>query len=1242
MPDFREDLLVSTINKKRVIGVILIGIILISVFAFSSFLFSLIWGSQRPNPSDRLSEAEEETVILDLPPFPYNLSDFQTQFPNLTLDQLQDLFDMFDGDIDDLNLTSFSQDILALLGSEIEVFRIYDYYDFNDLSDNLWRYECFDEYVGDGWQSTAVTQDYNFYPYSDYFTYYWWLQKVRIQMPLTPSFGLNSMVIPTLFPIPFIMEGSVNANNLDYNSIKIFKDSYNCTTLNLNFTSSDAVNMSYELFGLNLPSDQEVNDSALDENLTPDPIKNKFLQFPSSKQIYLNSHPFFQDHYNILNSIINQGDNAFEVAIKIKNYLQANFTIAIDALQNDPPANGEDVVEWFCEHREGLWSEFASAFTMFCRAFNVSSRFVDGFNSRGAIEEFDSFGSYVAIKYKNIYNWAEIYVPTDISGQGMWVQMDITPILDFNLTVYSDYPFYNRPSTANLTAILGSNDTSVENRRITFYDETTQTFLGEALTDINGVASILVNINNSQVVGPHLITASYLTVVNATMYTILGNAALNLTNLISAGPIANEINISLNDPYPDEVFVQGYVYDPLNNERITNAEVNFKLFLDGTNNEILNAFSPPNTYTDNNGDFRANLYLDPSVTKGNYEVRVDFNGTWDIYGFPFTYPNINGSSNRMELDIVDETTFYLLFYIDDIEAWNYEAPSISRYSTVELKAIVLNETGDPVQGQVVDFYDHSQNLYLGSDVTDGSGIANYSYYIDNIAAGPNLVYAQLGSLINYSYFILDAPVSFYMDIWPQNLNISRTGSTDRTFVVHGFLNDIENLETVRFAYFNINMFDGPIDVAPSYLILDTGSYRTSRYGEIYAVFRVSSSTPTKNYTLRITFNGYFDYPTPVPYFFNLSTYVNFTTTSNANYELKVYDPEQIDIIFKIEGQHSLPWYDNGNPPATYNWPDIANFEVRINQSGTYAPAGSIVYLRDVYTNILLDSYTFQASDNGIHLFTIPTSSLHAGLHQIRVRYEYNSILYNTFNSTYIVINETINIDVDQNNLRIVRDQQNFMITGTVHEGGVNLRGLIVRIMLLNSSLDDNSNYLNIAGSQSIVIFNDGTFQYDINFVDLDCMQGNYYIRIDFEGSINAPGIDLFNYMTTTNSSLRNIDVIAGTYLTQNTFYTEYESQYPDLWVDGDTLYVIGNLYWDNGTALSGVIVNVTVKLFDGTIIAYNDTVLTDGSGQFNASIYIDPSNPLWPTYRDQTEIWVYFDPIVNGMNYVEASEIEFI
>ena len=1240
MPEFREDLLVSTISKKRVIGVIIVGIILISVFAFSSFLFGLIWGSQRPNPSDRLSEAEEETVILDLPPFPYNLSDFQTQFPNLTLDQLQDFFDMFDGDIDDLNLTSFSQSILALLGSEIEVFRIYDYYDFNDLSDNLWRYECFDEFVGDSWQSTAVTQDYDFYPYSDYFTYYWWLQKVRIQMPLTPSIGLNSMVVPTLFPIPFIMEGSVNANNLDYNSIKLYKDSYNCTTLNLNFTSSEEVNMSYELFGLDLPSDQEINNSALDESFTPDPIKNKYLQFPSSKQIYLNSHPFFQNHYNILNTIINQGDNAFEVANKIKDYLLANFTIAIDALQNDPPADGEDVVEWFCEHREGLWSEFASAFAIFCRAFNVSSRFVDGFNSRGIIEENDPYGNFVAIKYKNIYNWAEVFIPTDVSGQGIWVQMDITPILDFNLDVISEYLFYNRPSTVNLIATLTSSSSSVENRRITFNDETTQTFLGESLTDINGIASILVDLNNSHVVGPHFISASYLTIFDYTYYTILGNVQINLTDVSPA-----IVNIS--DSQPDTTRIQGYLYDPLNNKRIQNAEVNYLLFQKGTENQISNAFSPFSSYANGNGVFDTLLDLDPSVPRGNYEIRVDFNGTWDLYGFPYIFSNINGSSNRMNFNVTQEFTHLLSFFINGKPTDYPFAPNPSdllyskRGQQLNLSVTLLNELDmTPASGETIYFYDYTNgNINIGSDVTDSNGNASIQYDIlINYKSGPTLLYANFENKYNYSYYVLNESIVFNLISGPSPPEINRTGIFGTTFNIVCQLSDT----------FNNPIYYSEIALRMSRLGTDYSQYLNPQYpyfqdmiGSNLFDFNlgVQPDTPDTNYTLELLFEGYFNFYNDPNNPYQSSFFINdLQTLYNIPTQLRVIDPENLTLYLTVEGIPTKVFYDDFNLPASYNRGEIAHFQVQVVHS--LPLNGKILRIYNVYTNTLLDSYTFSAFDSGFVQFNISTDILtnnfHAGLNRIRVEYD----IYSTINTTYIIINEIVNINMNSVINSIKRNDGGFTVSGYVEKDGVNMRGMELELKLLDKDYNDVSGYLNMPGGPFITIQYDGTGSYlfQVNSINLNCPRGKYYLRVDFNGTIDAPGIFLSDYLIHTNSSIVPLNITAGVIIIEGGFYTVPHDISEGLWYVDDVLYLNGMLTWDNGTLLTNMILRVEVQLLNGSLIAVNNSATTDSFGIFNATLIIDGT---WPDYVSESKIIVYFEPSDNNLEYVEKAELEF-
>ena len=131
---------------------------------------------------------------------------------------------------------------------------------------------------------------------------------------------------------------------------------------------------------------------------------------------------------------------------------------------------------------------------------------------------------------------------------------------------------------------------------------------------------------------------------------------------------------------------------------------------------------------------------------------------------------------------------------------------------------------------------------------------------------------------------------------------------------------------------------------------------------------------------------------------------------------------------------------------------------------------------------------------------------------------------------------------------------------------------------------------------------------------MSCPQGDYYIRIDFDGEVNAPGIFLTNYMAKNSTSLIPIDVLAGNYITGN-----YETNIvKDDWYYGDECYVYGNLYWDNGTAISGVQVNVTIRDGTGAILA-TQIGFTDGTGFFNLTFIVGD----WP---DNTEVWVNFYP----------------
>jgi hypothetical protein len=589
--------------------------------------------------------------------------------------------------------------------------------------------------------------------------------------------------------------------------------------------------------------------------------------------------------------------------------------------------------------------------------------------------------------------------------------------------------------------------------------------------------------------------------------------------------------------------------------------------------------------------------------------------------------------------VVEEKINIINFYINDFEASNYLQPTINRGETLKLKVEVLNSTFNPQSNVDVEFYDYSNAQFLGTNQTNSYGIATWDYTIDNsITAGPNILYVKQGNLYNYSYYILNAPINITLNLCPNPATINRSGSYNREFIISGKLQDALNGNPIKNGQLSIHMFNGGFDYASSNLIYVSGNYITDSNGDFTLTFRADSSTPAQNYTMEVWFDGAFIYTiSPLPNVFDLSSYSNFSYSALCDKELRVLDPEDITIILKIGGNYTSPSYSDLNPPPTYYFGEIANIEVWINQSGNYAPTGSIVHIWDIYTNTELDSYTFDGTENGYHLFQINTNNLHAGLHRLNVTYETFKV-WSTYNSSYLVLNESINLFIDQDNMQFTRNVDNFIISGRVRESGEDLRGLIINLVMLDEGFNDVTSYLNFVGGNSIQVNIDGTFQFSISSIDISCPQGQYYMRVDFNGTISESGIFLTNYIVSNSSNLKSLEVFAGSDIIPDTYYSE-PGLLPTKWVVGDTLFVLGNLTWDNGTAFSGMFINVTVQYLNGTVIAYNDTVQTDIYGGFNVTLLIDDT---WPTPRSETEIWVYFNPLDNGLNYVEETDEQYL
>ncbi|MFX0188421.1 MAG: transglutaminase-like domain-containing protein [Candidatus Hodarchaeota archaeon] len=1288
MSEFKKELLEPAVTKKQIIGVVIIAGILVSMFAFSVYAWSLIFGTQRDEPSKELDKAEKEDVEPLEPYFPIDLDDLMDWLADniddldpSDLDDLEDLGidtsdldqadldalanliseedvsafleEMLDGSIDNYDLTMAGLAIAALLFSDVEAFRIYEYDNpIDEREDILWKYECFDQYNRDGWSSTVPMEQTDFLTFDDYydpakgFSVY---DLIKLKRELSAIIGSNSFVLGSLFPTPYIIEDSIEAPNLDQTIL--FSDDFGCVSSNLIFNQAGDIDMIYKLFGEFLPTNDDINATAVSANYNPsDSYFQKFLQLPGGISGYINNpnNNDFRSHWNTLNTTISSQDNAFMVANKIRNYLQSNFDLSFDALVNDPPGEGEDVVEWFCEKGEGLYSEFASAFCAFTRSFGVASRFVDGFNSRLITEDYDP-DPYYPIKYKNIYNWAEIYVPWDttgLPGHGRWVQMDIlydsygaggSPIIleDFNLTVVANSSLFNRWQWVNITATLSSYETNVDGRDITFTDLTTGHNIGTVQTDVNGIASILVEIDNYFIAGPNVIEASHQNIENYT-YLIVDDKVWIQNFYVNP----QEINISKNE----QPRVSGWFKDLATSEGIDNAEINFILFYKGTNNIVPNPFNPMTTYTYTSGQkgyFEVYLDVQEHVQYGEYEIRADFNGSW--LGFP-PLPFINASSNRKELNVTKELTYDLYFSIND-QPTDYPADpnpatliNVNRNDKLNLSVIVIDaEYKTPASGLLVQFYDYTNgDVLIGTDVSGFDGNASIIYTIGNTnKSGPTLIYARVGSVRNYSYYIVNESIYFDVISGPDPRVVDISAFPAEQFNIKCRLADFFD-NSINNTVIALRMYRGGFDYT-NFLTPTNPEFPIPLGSNFFDIYRsVQSFTPANNYTLRLDFNGIFDFTnTPYPYLFDLG-YLSKSFVLLK--ELEVFDPFDIKIDLSVEWNPTREFYDEFYPPQKYKRGQEAHFQVNITQSDSPVSSGWAT-IWDDYSNILLYNYSYLGFENGFIQFNISTNFSYAGIHKIRVQYEN----YPTINTTYIVINETVNVNAiptiqttGTDNV-VLRGNGGFTVYGYVMENGTGLRGLRVKLLLLNKTYDNVSYYL--IGNPFDLTNSTGNFTIQINSIDLNCPQGEYYLIIDFNGSINipeTPGIILIpNYMINKNSNVVNLSITAGTSVINGYYDTRVVK---DSWYEGDDLYVYGNLIWDNMSAIENMKVNITVKDSNNQILAtvINPDV-TDVNGFFNVTLTVG----AWP---DNAQIWIYFFPENNfpfpESFYVEAVQIQ--
>lgn len=1015
----KKEIITKVSYTRQIISIIIVAGILFGIYIGSTALMSLFFDERLP-PSDELAEAEEEDVLLM--PIEFDLTD---------------LLGLLDPEL----VEKYAQEVVFYIG-EYEI--------FDDSW--LWKFAVSDEYSTAGtWsQSTSGDSPTNFMSQEDYNGSYSSRDMLKIRMPIEPRRGINSVTAPALFPTPHIMNRpwvEPYTENFSQDSTVMFKDSFNVASLNLNFNQAQDVTLSYNMFGEGFLKLSELAALGLDVHpvYSPADIKNQYLQVPGGVAPYIFSNPNFKKHYDALNLLIAalSTDTTTTRSDTIREYLVDNFNLNIYPPYTRP-SQGQDVVEWFCERGEGIFSDFAATYVILARCFGVPCRYVEGFNSRYAesvvIPEEDNPNFY-SIRRLNLYAWAEIYVPSAIDGSGNWTEVDVyfgeeaTP-QQLELTVFTDkLSTVQRGEQINITARLSSSGTPLSGYTIDFRDVTEDVILGEEITNIQGECSILFTPNASNIVGIHQIEATQGFNINYTAYVLEGPIQVNLDGV---NPDIIDKTIF------DNTTIIGDLYDPVANKGVENGLIRF-LLLTQSSSEVSNAFLPNTRYSDNNGNFTRELTVNDNVGTGDYFTRADFNGTFHVesafvdFSFDATVPSINDSSDLVSLNVINPDMTSLDFYIEDIANDIYENPQVSQSANVNLKAYLYSESAGALAGEIVNFYDITAGTeaspeFIDTAITNGAGLAEITYDVDshpwNPVAGPHLLYAESGTVRNHSYFVIQSDVNINLNPpRPIPNEIDRSGAGTTTFNLKGSIVDAIYGDPIENAVINFSLVQGGqiFHTELQAVLPNTNPNFCGTDGQFDINFDVDDNILPGNYTVKADFNGSFFYNyADFPHTFALTT---INATNSTTLDLQINAPDYFIFNFWI----------NNTPSSNYLEP-VVNRSQNLNlsvylQSGASPLIGETVSFYDITNNSFIGSDDTDSYGYASFLYDLDSGILAGGPHLIRAVYgpEYNYSYFILNESIYVdlisgptpsIINRSTSYDYKFNIHGYVRDKQN--------------------------------------------------------------------------------------------------------------------------------------------------------------------------------------------------------------------------
>ncbi|MHA1380553.1 MAG: transglutaminase domain-containing protein [Candidatus Helarchaeota archaeon] len=695
----------------------------------------------------------------------------QQQSPNLDITQLPDwLQDLL---LDYLNNTDTTNITIPQISPDIPPI---NYIGNGPLGPNVlilttpeapsrhWRLMTYDNFDGTNWSQTNTTTDpYNFgttYTGAD-------IYQVRINLTLPERYGFGLPLL-NLWDTPEILNTppfSVTVDpNLTWNMIK---NEYNNVFLNISNNGLTPIDVQIQY---NVTYNPNVNSTYIMSNVDPNPPSNgpslpgKYLQTPSIPSI----NSYLQDFLSKMNPISTTNDT-YNTTIAALEYFKTRFFYK-------PTAN-QDITGFFI-NGSGNSNDFATAFALFLRHLNISTRYV-----MGSIGYFSVIPPWLPLT--NTYYWTEVWIP-DNSGGGNWVQFDPTPV-PYRMYMYYQNVFIpmntrindNRMETDHFDLILSANVTPLahQNRntdifeftaqllknyqpvngtilepiiKINFSDSTNDTYLGEVQVDTNNESKLTTHFFDDSTVGPHKFNASWLAVSNTTSTVITCNGTTKaFINYINGIPSSSFTNISVIRGPNIAFTVIGNLTDNLNGKPVDGQLV--QIVVNESNTVIGSG------YTNESGEFQIDLNVSSNVHYGVYHFFAMFNGSF-IANYSEPYPDIpvghvigsESNSSQYEIIIFANTSLTKNFNPSQV----FVGENFTVYGTL----LFDNLTGFP--GQVVNVYEtnSSGEFFVGTNTTTAGGAYSVTFLIPaDHEAGVNVLF-KVNTSISDPY-VLNATVN---------------------------------------------------------------------------------------------------------------------------------------------------------------------------------------------------------------------------------------------------------------------------------------------------------------------------------------------------------------------------------------------------------------------------------------------------------------------------------------------------